>query len=572
MNKKGFTMVEIIVVLAMGAIVSAVIGQTFVGNFKSYSNMSITQIQTLALNDVNEILNEQVEDAMDVAIVPASSDLDDDEYGIYTDMSGNLQLKHSENVMTLYTSDTGAINILELYVLKDVFEMDQLQFNLNYNGGDGTDNLISRTLSTQLFNDSSVDYNGIGYNGSNDEYLLRNDADMLVFKKAINTATPLDPDAILSYYLSDPSFTVEDKQTYIFGMLYWDGSEYQVFNNLQPFEYPDNGEDFEYIIDLTADKLLGDDLNNIVKVDFDIDLTKYLYLLSENANGYVKVVAPNNNRNFKFRLGTIIKIGDKYWRRTGNKGEDIKLDKKNVWNKFEFTFNQDGRWEEITEDILVTLLSSEQQQTVEYEDVLPENTPNSSGSYELGDMVYAGTSLYWYDGDGFIKLDELYNEDIYPGLIVTKDDIYTLSDETVDFSSSESYAPGAYVKVTYADGAGYTPGSVEIGHKEIFKKVTTGDDTNPGTESDRVSGGWQLQSNQYDPNSCYVVGDQVFIFGNEHDEVYVITFDTDIITESAANTVASAVNDYYNQTFIDNPSSYSYSNAGISYTIEKYTF
>ena len=535
MNNKGFTLVEIVITLAIGAILSLVIGKSFFDYFKSYGQMSTTQIQTMALNGVNEIVNNKVEDAMTVAIQPGNYVLQEGEYGIYVNADGNLMLCDSGgDIMTMFTSQTGSINILNLFVERDT-NLDQLTFKYVYT--DGSSEILSRTLTTQLFNVTKVNYQGNAYNGDVNTFLLENEtsANILVFTPASLTSnkpedlTASQYYAILSYYLGDPSFTPEDPQVYFYGMVYWNGSGYQVFNNTSVIQYG-------------------------VEIDLK-DVPSYGNLFNEatytahpewySKNGFKK------NGQIKLNEGVVVYYDHKYWvsqePSAGNSGEQ--------WSDT-FKGLTGGTYRLLT-DFDTTTLSSELISHIELEYY------DSTVKYNATDIVYKDGALYevYYvaNDDNSIsmkleKLDSIYNETNYPNLIVKLDTISNA--EIAMYDPLIPYAKDDYVCYQYGTTKQY----------EVYKKVVeNGVYNNPSVESTRMSGGWQLQTNQYDPYSCYVAGNQVLVFGDQNDEIYVITFKTSDVNDAATR---SALDADIAKCYKDNADSVNNDN----YTIEKYVF
>lgn len=530
MNNQGFTLVEIVITLAIGAIVSIAIGKSFFDYFKSYGQMSTTQIQTMALNGVNEIVNNRVEDAMTVAIQPGNYVLQEGEYGIYADANGKLMLSDSDgNLMTMFTSQTGSINILNLFVEKDE-SLDQLRFRYVYT--DGTSEILSRTLTTQLFNVGEVTYQGNEYNGDASTFLLENDsnANILVFTKASLTSNkPADPTAeqlfaILSYYLGDPSFTPEDPQVYFYGMVYWDGDSYEVFNNKTVITYGGQKINIEDVPDFTSST--GLDLFDDAMHDKHPDWYQVF-----------------KNNGIKLNNGVVVRYDGQYWVRQTPKAGNNGMDKED-----DFKAETGGRFRLLTEDEYQTSLSSEEVSSIEllYYD--------STKTYNYGDVVYKDGALYDYTSTGWVKLSSIYDEAKYPNLVVKLDIIANA--EIAVFDGTLPYYLNKYVIVSYGD----------TDQKEIYKKVIDNTAvTDPRDTSQRLSGGWQLQTNQYDPYSCYVAGNQVLVFGNQNDEIYVITFKTSNVND--ATTRASLDADIA-KCYINNQSSVDTAD----YSIVKYVF
>lgn len=515
MNNQGFTLVEIVITLAIGAIVSLAIGKSFLDYFKSYGQITTTQIQTMALNGVNEIVNDSVEDAMALSIRPGDYVLQEGEYGIYADADGDLIRSDSEgNVMTMFASQTGSINILNLFVEKDA-KLDQLRFKYVYT--DGTSEILSRTLTTQLFNVGEVIYLGNDYNGDANTFMLENTsgANILVF-----TGPSLSADdnlSVLANYLSDPSYTpVADPQDYFYGMVYWDETdgEYKVFNNRTHIAYID-AEHGAVEQNLSEVPLYSDFFSPDTLSLLDPDLY-------DRAG-----VSPN----LKVEEGVIVIYDGKYYMRIhatiGNNGVDDP-------DNFKSTIGD--RWVEIDPaKYFETDLSSERISSTTLK-FYPDST------IKIGDIVYINTKvngsllsgLYEYTTSGYVEIAMPYNS-AGLNLIVPKNGISP--SEVLDFDSELDvpYALGTYV-VCYSD----------TGETNIYKKVidigTVA--TDPSIPAQRLSGGWQLQSNQYDPYSCYVAGNQALVFGDDNDEIYVIEF-TKLSTSIDRETMNSAIVNCY---------------------------
>lgn len=540
MNNQGFTLVEIVITLAIGAIVSIAIGKSFFDYFKSYGQMSTTQIQTMALNGVNEIVNNQVEDAMTVAIQPGNYVLQDGEYGIYANDDGDLMLcDKSGDIMTMFTSQTGSINILNLFVEKDT-DLNQLRFKYVYT--DGSSEILSRTLTTQLFNADEVKYLGNNYNGDSSTFLLENDnaANILVFTEASLTSNkPEDLTAeqyyaILSYYLGDPSFTPDpvDPQAYFYGMVYWDWDEkkYQVFNNTSVIQY--GGKEI--------------DLKDVPSYGSLFDEATYE---NEKYSDFYNSFKKNGQINLKG--GVVVFYDGKYWvRQRAPEGNNRDEQDKSFAGLTGGTYR-------LLEDLKTTKLSSVEKYHIELKYY------DSSASYNAGDIVYKDGALYQVtyhanDDDSisikFNILNSLYDETKYPNLIVKLDVIANA--EIAVFDETLPYYLNKYVIVSYGD----------TDQKEIYKKVLDNTTvTDPRDTTQRFSGGWQLQSNQYDPYSCYVAGNQVLVFGNQNDEIYVITFKTSNVNDA---TTRAALNADIAKCYINNQSSVDTTN----YSIAKYVF
>lgn len=506
MNKKGFTLVELIVVIAIGAIVSAVIGRAILSNFTNYNDMSITQVQSMSLNGVNEILNNQIEDAMSVAVKTADSPLASGEYGIYTDTDGNLLLTDSDgNVSTLYTNDTGAVNILELYVQRDTNNLDQVQFILTYT--DGSSEIMSKTLTTQLMNNKNVNYSGYAYEGDNNVYLLRDEStsNILVYKKALTSGVELTEEqkiAILSYYLSDPDYTPDtDPQTYIYGMLYWDEDHYEIFNNTSIIQYGDT------------------DATDLAGIPDYEDMWDYPELyISDPVKPLEDLLATESNNTYKVRDEVIVYYGGQYWQRTypSDGAAETDIEPGNL------KFKVQG-WVPLTYP-LMTDLSSEDISTISYTVYDPDKVWTRE---DIGTIFFAGTSLYMYAGtdlDGnpnFVELDDIFNSDDYDNLIVDKDAVLDWNIE--DFDATKSYSLGSFVAATGSDG-----------QTSIYEKVLdVSGVSNPTDNSQRLAGGWQLKMNQYDPYSNYVNGDQMLVFGDNDTEVFIVTVTGDVNSAEA---------------------------------------
>lgn len=529
MNEQGFTLVEIVITLAVGAIVSLAIGKSFIDYFNSYGQMSTTQIQTMALNGVNEIVNNRVEDAMKVDIQPGDYVLQENEYAIYANGQGDLMLSDSSgNVTTMFTNNTGAINILNLFVEKDGQNLDQLRFKYVYT--DGSSDILSLTLTTQLFNVQEVAFQGNSYSGDSDTFLLQNDsaANILVFTEAsLISNKPEDPSveqfyAILSYYLGDPSFTPEDPQVYFYGMVYWDGTGYQVFNNRTYIAYGDEEMNLSEVHDY------GDFFDPTIRDEIDPDWFD------------------KAGNNIKIEEGIIVTYEGKYYIRQrakdGNNGID---DPDNFKSTIGGRFVEVDPYEKFQTDLSSEAISS-----------IGLSYYDANATYQVGDIVYKDGALYDYTGSGWVELASLYNEAMYPNLIVDKDEI--INADIYLYDPLVSYNLNDYVVYSYDE--------TNDGQKEIYKKVLANPDlTDPSDLTQRLSGGWQLQTNQYDPDSCYVAGNQVLVFGDQNDEIYVITFKT------------SNVNDPISRALLDGDVEACYqgntSNVNkTDYVIEKYVF
>ncbi len=545
MSNKGFTLIEIVVVLAVGAIVSAVIGRAVLSNFTSYSDMSIIQVQTMALNDVNEILNNQIEDAMSVSVRPSNSILNPGEYGIYTDVDGNLLLKHvdsegNESTGAIYKSDTGAINILELFVNGDGGDSDdQVQFVLTYT--DGTEKILSRQLTTQLMNNQVLNIAGYSYSDDEDTYLLRNDnqSNILVFKKAVTSALELSDEqklAILSYYLGDPSYTpIPDPQVYFYGMLYWNNDHYEIFNNTSIIIYdPDNPVTGENIVYDLAD-------------------------MSDRPNKYPDILNKSGN-TYKVILGTVVIWDNKVWERIEPEEGAMETD----INNGNVEFKEQG-WKLLGDVYDYTDLSSEEVKTISYSEY--DSSIDAAGGYEPFDVVFFGDSLYMNvgtaDDSHFVEIDNIYNDTLYPRLVVDKDAIMNVNIEEFDSDRTEPYPVNTYVAATDI-----------YGQEAIYKKVVASDSLeSPADSSKRIAGGWQLQTNQYDPFSNYLDGNQVLVFGDYNDEIYVIDFEGDL--SAATRTLLNQdIYTYITQKDAEGEPTVTYTSPIVKtgYTLSKYEF
>ncbi|MDD3028250.1 MAG: VWA domain-containing protein [Erysipelotrichaceae bacterium] len=706
-DNRGFTLVETIITLVIMSLLAAVIGKVFIGNFNTYNGMSTTQIQTISLDGVNEILNDIVEDAMSVSIKPADYVLQDGEYAIYTDDDGNLIIVGSDGASTLYTSNTGALNILQLSVVKSEGDSDSLQFVLSYTNG--SDELVSRTLTTQLFNVSTVSFDALAHSGDDGTYLLKDGStsNMLVYKQAAQDAeglTDAEKYAILSYYLSDPYYTPDDDpQTYIYGMLYWNQtqSKYKVFNNVDSIPYgggtittittqqvpvdfilvldqsgsmdsnldggktrmqalkeaarnfvgsiddlnrttgdtvsivgfatnPDSsyasarggsyqvteafdgntgpnsssyqdtpGWPYNTVIGWSNSNLVSKVVKNVESQKSDIynainalkaegataaDLGMKLAERIVNAlgnNGHKKVVimftdgVPTQQSDFDENVADGAIAASKNMKQQGvdvfaiktSNATGTNMDKymnyvssnypnatdmdhpgtKDTSSQFYYNVSNTSALVNVFETIQVevytdippeyTTLSSEEYTTTDLQEYDP------SAEYEVGDIVLEDSSLWWYDGTGWVELDDLYED--YE-LVVAKDEI--MAAQIQDFDEGVQYEVGDYVLVSYGTTS----------HKEIYKKVIAGTNgTDPSVISERISGGWQLQTNQYDPNSCYKAGDKVLVFGDYHTEIYVVTFDQDISASNYNGVKTAIYNCYENDSLVENNTAFS---------------